>query len=267
VIAVSSSGTVFGGGTYDGRTNVDPTPGRDINRIMRAYATAAFHESPRRILMIGLGSGSWLQVLANHPDVGRIVTIEINPGYVEIMRHYGEISSVIDNPKSKIVFDDGRRYLQHSDEKFDLIVQNTIVFWRGHSTNVLSREYLELSKQHLAPGGIIYYNSTTSAASQRTGAEVFPYAMRFQNMIIGSETPIEINYERWRDKMLEWTIDGVPVVAPENALLLPGLIRKSRWRGIPAWETRDQILARTAKNLVITDDNMASEWRDKTHYP
>ena len=32
------------------------------------------------------------------------------------------------------------------------------------------------------------------------------------------------------------------------------------WRGGPTWESRAQILSRTRREPVITDDNMATEW-------
>ena len=58
-IGVTSNGVVFGGGVYDGRFNVDLV--HDVNMIARPYALSAFHPAPHRVLMIGIGSGSWAQ--------------------------------------------------------------------------------------------------------------------------------------------------------------------------------------------------------------
>ena len=57
VIAVTQTGTVFGGGIYDGRFNVSLV--NDTNGIQRAFALSYYHPDPKEVLMIGLSSGSW----------------------------------------------------------------------------------------------------------------------------------------------------------------------------------------------------------------
>ena len=56
------------------------TPPNDTNSIFRAFAIAAIHPNPRHVLVIGLSSGSWTQVLVNHPNVEDATVVEINPG-------------------------------------------------------------------------------------------------------------------------------------------------------------------------------------------
>jgi predicted membrane-bound spermidine synthase len=97
VITVTQDGTVFGGGTYDGRFNVDPM--HDTNLIVRAYALSSFHPSPKEVLMIGLSSGSWAEVIANHPQVDKLTIVEINPGYLRLIPLYPEVAGVLRNPK------------------------------------------------------------------------------------------------------------------------------------------------------------------------
>ncbi|HJY87943.1 MAG TPA: hypothetical protein VKE24_14000, partial [Candidatus Acidoferrales bacterium] len=82
VIAVTQNGAVFGNGVYDGYFNIDPM--KDVNLVVRAYALSAFHAAPKRMLMIGLSSGSWGQILAHHPQVESLDIIEINPGYLHL---------------------------------------------------------------------------------------------------------------------------------------------------------------------------------------
>ena len=54
VVNVSPSGTVYGGGSYDGHFNTNPDPRFDDNRSLRAYLVPSIHPTPREILMIGL---------------------------------------------------------------------------------------------------------------------------------------------------------------------------------------------------------------------
>jgi spermidine synthase len=260
VVVLTESGVVYGGGTYDGQMNISPLPGLDDNRVLRAYLVPAFHASPREVLMVGLGAGSWLQVLANCPGVDRVTVVEINPGFVEIARWDERVASALASPKVEIIIDDGRRYLRRTDRRFDVIVQNTIAFWRAHASNLLSREYLELSRRRLQPGGALYFNTTMSAAAQKTGATVFPHAVRFQNMLIAGDAPIVIDRARFARLLDEWRIDGQPVLPRSRRAADLDLLREQDWRGGTTWEDRESILARTHASPVITDDNMASEW-------
>ena len=67
IITVDPEGTVYGHGIYDGRFNTDLK--NDTNGVVRPYALSLFHPAPRTVLMIGLSSGSWAQVIANNPQV------------------------------------------------------------------------------------------------------------------------------------------------------------------------------------------------------
>src|SRR6185437_7908433 len=120
-ITVDQDGTVFGSGMYDGRFNTDLT--HDTNGVIRPYALSLFHPAPRQVLMIGLSSGSWAQIIASNPAVEALTIVEINPGYLELIAGEPEVASLLHNPKVTIVIDDGRRWLQqHPDPHFDAIV-------------------------------------------------------------------------------------------------------------------------------------------------
>lgn len=267
VITVTPDGRIFGGGIYDGVFSTDIVD--DRNMIVRPFSLSAFHESPREVLMIGLASGSWAQVVANHPDLEKLTVIEINPGYVDLVRDYPEVSSVLDNPKVEIVIDDGRRWMNRNpDRKFDFIVMNTTFHWRAHATNLLSVEFLELVRNHLKPGGAAIYNSTDSARVQRTACEVFPHVVRVINNLVVSDSPLDPNRERWRQVLLDYRIDGQPVLNPEQEadrarlVRILGMIDNLQGPDSPWWgmEDRPSILNRTESLRVITDDNMGTEW-------
>jgi spermidine synthase len=267
IIAVTADGTVFGNGMYDGRFNTDLK--RDANGIVRPYALGLFHPAPRRVLMIGLSSGSWAQVIANNPDVVSLTIIEINPGYLTLIGGEPEVASLLANPKVTIITDDGRRWLNaNSNRRFDAIVSNTTWHFRANITNLLSVEFLDLIRSRLNPGGILFYNTTDSARVQRTGCLAFADGARFLNHMVVSDTPIRWDFARWRQVLEAYRIDGRPVFDPSRGEDRAELDRLQSWeaslasgdRSGPIEGCRD-IIARTAGERPITDDNMGSEWR------
>ena len=268
VVAVTPDGTVFGGGAYDGRFNTSPL--NDTNWLIRAYAISSFHPHPKNVLMIGLASGSWAQVIANHAQVEKLTIVEINPSYLELIRQYPQVSGLLLNPKVEIHIDDGRRWLVRNPSlKFDLIVMNTTYHWREHTTNLLSADFLRLARGHLEQGGILYYNTTSSGDVQLTGATVFPHALLVVNFLAVSDSPIMVDKDRWRRELAGYRIEGQPVFDLNRAedqkrfeeiLSLADTLNGGKYEGILRMEDGDSIRARTQSARLITDDNMGTEW-------
>lgn len=269
IITVTDDGTVFGHGMYDGRFNTSLK--NDTNGIVRPYALSLFHPAPRDVLMIGLSTGSWAQVIANNPHVASLTVIEINPGYLSLIAHAPQVASVLANPKVTIVTDDGRRWLRaNASRHFDAIVSNTTWHFRASVTNLLSVEFLELVQRHLNPGGIFFYNTTESDRVQRTGCLVFAHGARFTNHMVVSQTPIAWDFQRWRQTLESYRIDGTPIFDPARRLdrekldnlaaMEASLAAGAARNHVRPIEPCPDILARTAGKRPFTDDNMGSEW-------
>jgi spermidine synthase len=267
IVAVLDNGAVFGNGVYDGFFNIDPL--NDKNLIVRAFAVPAFNPSPVHLLMVGLSSGSWAQVLANEPAVESLDIVEINPGYLPLIRQYPAVRSLLSNPKVHIYIDDGRRWLfAHPDRRYDLIVQNTSFYWRDHVAELLSVDYLRIIRSHLSPAGIYYYNTTGSDDVVATGLSVFPYGLRVLNFLAVSDSPIKFDLERWFATLPGYSIDGKSVFDPRSAesakvlrryvLLADSLTKPPTPDGL---EDAGSMRQRIKNPLIITDNNMGWEWR------
>jgi spermidine synthase len=270
IIAVTAGGAVFGNGMYDGRFNTDLK--HDVNGIVRPYALSLFHPAPRDVLMIGLSSGSWAQVVANNPNVASLTAVEINPGYLSLIAEAPQVASLLTNPKVTIIADDARRWLRaNPDRRFDAIVSNTTWFFRANVTNLLSTEFLALIKTHLKADGIFFYNTTDSARAQRTGCDAFADGARFLNHMVVSDTPIRWDFRRWRRTLESYQIEGQPVFDPSRSQDQAELETFESWQtGLTAQpggaiarpiEPCAELLARTAGKQLITDNNMGGEWR------
>jgi spermidine synthase len=259
VITISPDREVYCSGIYEGAINVSPRK-PDQNQIFRAYAIAALHPNPREVLMIGLSMGPWAQVLANHPEVRKLTIVEINPGYLQLIPKFPEIASLLKNPKVEIVIDDGRRWLARNPERrFDLIVFNVVLHWVSSSAHVLSQEFQELTREHLAPGGVYYFNATGSGRAHRTAALVFKDARRIFQWMAASDSPIQFDLEKLERILWEYRIDGQPMLSRDRAEDRAD-VKRILFELEKQQEPKDKILARTAGSAPITDDNMGYEW-------
>jgi len=268
VIAVANDDIVYGGGVYDGRFNTDLV--NDTNMLFRAFAVAGMNRKPASVLVIGLATGSWVQVLANDPDVQDLTVVEINPGYLPLIQKHEIVRSLLTNPRIHLVIDDGRRWLvSHPDRRFDLVLMNTTWNWRANVSLLLSKEFVEIVRQHLNPGGVEYFNTTWSRDAMATGAESAPYALRISNFIAISDQPIVLDPVRWRAALLSYKIDGRPVLDMRNAADRARLDQLIGWaRNVDGpnamVESRSSLLKWVHGARLITDDNMGTEWNRRT---
>jgi spermidine synthase len=269
VITVAKDRTLWGGGAFDGAFSIDLI--NDKNTIQRAYSLSLFHPEPKEILMVGLASGSWAQVIAHHPQLKKLTIIEISPSYLKLIKNYPETSSILNNPKVEIIIDDGRRWLNsHPDKKFDIIVMNTTYHWRAFASNLLSIEFLKIIQVHLKPGGVHFYNTTSSLEAQKTGAVLFPYAYRYINFMMVSDMEIRLDPIRLKTVLESYQIDGIAVFNLKNenhvkrleeVLSIVDNLKPEPldWFDF-SMESRESILKRAENYPIITDDNMATEW-------
>jgi spermidine synthase len=257
--------TLFGSGVYDGRFNIDMM--HDSNGLFRAFAVAGMHPVPKHVLMIGLASGSWAQIIVNCPGVEDFTIVEIDRGYLSLISHHAEVASLLTNPKVHIVIDDGRRWLVgHPDQRFDFIVMNTTFNYRANISNLLSTEFMTLLRAHLSTGGIAYYNTTWSDRAFATGVSVFPYALRFSSFLAVSDQPFSLDENRSRSALTNFQIDGRPVfdqTSPAQRAKMDEVLHLADQLDAPngQMESRSSLVNKLRYVPVITDDNMGTEWQ------
>lgn len=110
---------------------------------------------PRNVLMIGLGGGTLVkQFLHDYPAV-HIDVAEIDPEVIDVAGRY--FSLPVGDPRTNIVAEDGRRFLQRSTRKYDLIVLDA---FNRYSVpfHLVTREFFQLCRERLQPAGYLEMN-------------------------------------------------------------------------------------------------------------
>jgi len=137
------------------------------------------HPNPRRVLVIGLGGGATPGAAAMFPGA-QVDVVELSAEVVAGAAWFGHINfDLLTRPNVRLRVDDGRNYLLTTTEKYDVITADLILPNRAGATSLYSRQYFELVRKALAPGGMVlqWLGSDTEADYKlimRTFLSVFP---------------------------------------------------------------------------------------------
>jgi spermidine synthase len=161
---------------------------------MLGHITTLVPKNPARVLVIGCGAGVTAGAVSIDPAVKRQTIAEIEPLVPRVVStHFAEHNfDVVRNPKVDVHLDDARHYLLTTDEKFDAITSDPLDPWVKGAATLYTREFFEVVKQHLNPGGVVtlfvqLYESNEAAAKSEiaTFLEAFPDGAVFANTING----------------------------------------------------------------------------------
>lgn len=155
---VNDSIAVFRSDNYvalrvNGKT--DASTGDARTQLLLGHLGAAFHPSPRRVLIIGFGSGMTVSAVARYRDVEKIDCVEIEPAVIHAAPYLETLNrGVLSDSRLHIIFDDARNFLLTSREKYDLIISEPSNPWIAGIATLFTTEYYDAIRQKLAPGGI-----------------------------------------------------------------------------------------------------------------
>jgi hypothetical protein len=149
---------------------------------MYAHIPLLLHPDPRHVLQICFGVGNSLASVLQYP-VERVDAVELSPGVIEAARYFRATNrDSIEDPRVRLWIDDGRNFLLTSRERYDVIRLDPPELHTAGIVNLYTREFYELARDHLAPGGIfsIWFNGVMTPledirAVLRTVADVFPH--------------------------------------------------------------------------------------------
>jgi len=114
------------------------------------------HPEPKQVLIIGGGDGGASEEALKHPSVERVTLVELDEKVVDIAReHFGEIhKGVFDNPKLRLLIEDGLKFLATTEERFDLVALD-LPDPIGPATALYEEAFFRDCRRALAPGGVL----------------------------------------------------------------------------------------------------------------
>jgi spermidine synthase len=243
-----------------GMTSLTP-----ITKVM-AHLPLAAHDGTKSGLIICFGMGTTFRAM--HSWSIDTTVVELSPSVVESFGFFfPDYRDTTGDAKSHIVVDDGRRYLLRSNRTFDIITLDPPPPIEAAASSLLySREFYEIAKVHLAPGGIVQQwfpggDDRIQYAVARALRESFPHVIAFRSIddwgyhFLASSSPIpEISPAEFvarlpasaRRDLMEWNTDMTIEKMVENIL--------SRRTAI------EQLLPPPGANMIVTDDRPYNEY-------
>jgi spermidine synthase len=171
------------------------------------------HQRPTSALVIGLGGGATPgAVAAFGVDVD---VVELSQAVVDGSSFFTHINyDLLKRPNVHLKVDDGRNFLMMTRKKYDVITADIILPRHAGAGSLYSKEYYELVRNALAPGGLVMQwnggeTETEYKLMMRTFLSVFPYTSLWGDgsLMLGSMQPFELSWSAYeaRRKMPEFT--------------------------------------------------------------
>jgi spermidine synthase len=198
----------------NGKTDASDTPDLATQRLIAHIPLllhgAASQTAERDVFVVGVGSGVTVGSAALHPGV-RVVTAELSRGVLDSSRYFSHVNNNFHElPNVEVHLADAREWLARDPQLWDVIINQPSNPWVAGNAALFSREFFELTRSRLAPGGVMTQWMHTYAMDDaslalvlQTFASVYPHVQVWwpqavDMVLIGSLEPIEPDVDRLR---------------------------------------------------------------------
>jgi spermidine synthase len=180
---------------------------------MLGHLPVLLHPNPKDALLIGLGAGVSIGIIASYPSVEHVTVAELNEEVPAGTAKFADWNfNAVRNPKVKIVINDGANYVKATRKQYDIISSDPIhPFILGNGI-LYSSDHWKICKEKLREGGVLeqwvplYQISDRDFATiVRTFMEVFPNATMWycgiDALLIGRKGEAKIDVDRMAEHM------------------------------------------------------------------
>lgn len=220
------------------------------------------HPNPHSVLVVSFGAGIATGSASLHESV-EIEAVEICGAVPRAARLFSrENHRVLENPRVRIVLQDGRNYIATGRKTYDVITADATHPWSADSWILYTREFYELCKSRLNPGGIMiqwlplhWLSPRDYRSLLRTFKLVFPHtSLWFTNsytIMVATQEKLAIDFSRLLERLSQRTIrKDLDEVSMGNIYSLLGFFMMGE----------DQIDRYVAGGEINTDDRPMVEY-------
>ena len=181
-----------------------------------AHVPILLVDKPDDVLVVCFGTGQTTGAAGIHPRVKTVDSLELSSSVINAGKMFADQNhDVLSNPKVNFVIQDGRNHLLTTHKFYDVITSEPPPPRTAFTVNLYTKEYYELQKRKLKPGGIsaqwipLHSQGEEEVAMHfKTFQSVFPYTMGWLSvaneiLIIGSDQPIKIDFNKLNERLQE----------------------------------------------------------------
>jgi tetratricopeptide (TPR) repeat protein len=188
---------------------------RKNHQVMAAHIPALLHGDPKSVVVIGLGTGQTARSFLVH-DIQRLDCVEIEDGLVDLVAKHFE-SAWMRDPRVHLIVEDGRNYVTHTSDQYDLISIEVGQIYRPRVAAFYTADFYERVRSRLRPGGLVcqflpieFFGPGEFRTMVATMLQVFPQSVLWYNtaelLLIGTEgQQIMLDPERLETRIAENT--------------------------------------------------------------
>ncbi|MCB9799749.1 MAG: fused MFS/spermidine synthase [Candidatus Omnitrophica bacterium] len=187
---------------------VDASNQDAFTQFLLGHLPMMLHSNPKKVLVIGLGSGSTLAAVGEYP-VEAIHGVELEKAVIKGSEFFTDLNrNILKDPRTQLFINDGRNFLLVNPDTYDVIISEPSNPWMAGVANLFSLEHYRTMSEHLNPGGIVCqwlhaYSMSTEDLKMiiNTFTGVFKHVSLWTPyfpdlMLIGSNEPVVMDYER-----------------------------------------------------------------------
>jgi spermidine synthase len=246
---------------------VDASTTSDMpTQVLLAALPMQFVEAPADVLIVGLASGVSAGAAARSSHVKRLDIAEIEPAVERGAAYFSAWNhNVLADPRVEVIHNDARNHLLLTEPgRYDIVISEPSNPWISGVANLFTREFFELGKTRLKPGGVwsqwiqtYGMDSVDLRSLLRTFADVYPHVLVYTTtdqsdlVVVGSESVLDMTQERTRRAI------DVHGLAPD--LVRVGISSNIEMVSLFVMD-RPAIMAMTEGVTPNTDDNMRIEY-------
>ncbi len=124
---------------------------------MIVHVPMAVHPNAKKVLVIGGGDGGVARELSYYPEIEEIDVVEADQIFVDVCKQYFPNNSCgLDDPRVKIFYEDGLKFLRGKSNTYDLII-NDCTDPLGHAAGLFTKEFYGSCYKALHEDGIMVY--------------------------------------------------------------------------------------------------------------
>ena len=178
------------------------------------FVPMALHPSPKRVLVIGFGTGNTLGTASLFPGA-EVHGVEIDKNVLKFSKWFSQWNrDVLNRPNTKMFIQDGRAYLKWSQSEYDVIIMEPMSPLQAGVVNLYSKEFYELALSHLKEDGLLVQwlplhlvGPEDARSITHTFDQVFPEFSVWNSfltrivMLVGSRQPVTLDKNHFETLM------------------------------------------------------------------